>query len=250
MKWMQPKFLGTILALALVFSVACQQADQAATETDPAAEPAAPAPEQGSNASASQLAPQVASAPVPPPAPAAPPAPAPPRTATLEAGTMMSIRLANTLSTKTNVTGDTFEARLESPLIVNGREVASSGTTLMGRVVESDPGGRVKGVASMAIELIHLHTADGEMLDISTNLISLEAESSKTKDATKVGIGSVLGAAIGAIAGGGKGAAIGGAAGAGAGTGMVLATRGDAAEIGSETVLDFELSSPVTVQLP
>ncbi|MBI2818799.1 MAG: hypothetical protein HYX73_02380 [Acidobacteria bacterium] len=40
---------------------------------------------------------------------------------------------------------------------------------------------------------------------------------------------------------------IGASAGAGAGTAVVLSTRGDAAEIGSETPLTFELQSPVTV---
>ncbi len=39
----------------------------------------------------------------------------------------------------------------------------------------------------------------------------------------------------------------GAATGAGAGTGVVLATRGEAAVIASETVLDFELRFPVTV---
>jgi hypothetical protein len=75
----------------------------------------------------------------------------------------------------------------------------------------------------------------------------LEAQTSRRDDAAKVGIATGIGAAVGAIAGGGKGAAIGAATGAGAGTGVVLATRGDAAEIASETVLNFQLTSPVTV---
>jgi len=94
-----------------------------------------------------------------------------------------------------------------------------------------------------------LHTPDGQVYDIATNNVSVNATTSKTKDATKVAIGTGVGAAIGAIAGGGKGAAIGAATGAGAGTGVVLATRGDPAEIPSEAVLDFSLSSPVTVNL-
>ncbi len=64
----------------------------------------------------------------------------------------------------------------------------------------------------------------------------------------KVGIASGIGAAIGAIAGGGKGAAIGAGAGAAGGTGMVLGTRGEAAQIAPETVISLKLSSPVTVQ--
>ena len=64
----------------------------------------------------------------------------------------------------------------------------------------------------------------------------------------KVGVASGIGAAIGAIAGGGKGAAIGAGAGAAGGTGLVLGTRGEAAELPAETVLSFKLAAPVNVQ--
>jgi len=125
--------------------------------------------------------------------------------------------------------------------------VAEKGTAVMGRVVESDPGGRIKGVASLQLQLTSLKTAEGREIKISTNTIEREAATTKGQDAAKVGIGAGVGAAIGALAGGGKGAAIGAAAGAGAGTGAVLATRGKAAEVPAETRLTFKLSEPVRV---
>ena len=70
---------------------------------------------------------------------------------------------------------------------------------------------------------------------------------STTQDAEKIGGGAALGAIIGAIAGGGKGAAIGAGAGGAAGTGTVLATRGKAAVLPSESRLTFRLSAPVTI---
>ena len=114
-------------------------------------------------------------------------------------------------------------------------------------VVQADKGGRVKDRASLTVQLTGLHTTAGHVLEISTNSISREAKATKGKDAAKIGIGSGIGAAIGAIAGGGKGAAISATAGAGAGSGVVLATTGDPAVIPSETVLVFELSSPVLI---
>ena len=65
----------------------------------------------------------------------------------------------------------------------------------------------------------------------------------------KAGGGAALGAIIGAIAGGGKGAAIGAAAGAGAGTGVNAVTRGEQAQIESESRLEFRLQSPITVSV-
>ncbi|MBE0660305.1 MAG: hypothetical protein IH602_21610, partial [Bryobacteraceae bacterium] len=115
------------------------------------------------------------------------------------------------------------------------------------RIVDSDKGGRVKGLATMSLQMTRLHTASGGSVDISTSTITHAANTTKKKDAVKIGIGSGVGAAIGAIAGGGKGAAIGAAAGAGAGTGAVLATHGDSAGFPSESVLHFTLRSPVRV---
>jgi hypothetical protein len=114
-------------------------------------------------------------------------------------------------------------------------------------VVESDPGGRVKGVASIAVQLTGLRTDGGQQIEISTGSVARQASTTKRQDAQKVGIGAGVGAAIGAIAGGGKGAAIGAAVGGGAGTGAVLATRGKSAVLASETVLTFKLLYPVTI---
>ena len=206
----------------------------AATSPNPAA--AKPAPPK------TEATAKPAAAPTPAPA-----APAPPKPVVLAAGTALKVRTTNTLSTKLQKAGDTFEVSLAEPLVVDGKEVVAKNTMLMGRVVESDPGGRVKGVASLSIELNHLHTADGKMVEIATNTVSVEAASSAKKDAVKVGVATAVGTAIGAIAGGKKGAGIGAATGAGAGTAVVLGTRGDAAEIAGETLLDFSLRSTVTL---
>ncbi|MBI3696094.1 MAG: hypothetical protein HY238_14785 [Acidobacteria bacterium] len=166
---------------------------------------------------------------------------------TLPAGTPLRVRTSIALSTNTHEAGQTFTAHLEEPLVHGGKVVAPKGAEVEGKIIEAGKGGRVKGRAALAVQLIQLRTAGGHAVHIATNTISHEAASTKGKDAAKIGIGSGVGAAIGAIAGGGKGAAIGAAAGAGAGTGVVLATRGDAAVIPAETVLQFELHSPVTV---
>ena len=166
---------------------------------------------------------------------------------TLPAGTPIRVRLVSTLSTANQSAGDTFEATLVEPLVVEGRTVAAKGASVTGKVVESDPGGRVKGVARIAVQLTGLRTEGGRQIAISTGSAARRAGTTKGRDAQKVGIGAGVGAAIGAIAGGGKGAAIGAAAGAGAGTGTVLATRGKPAVLRSETVLNFKLRYPVTV---
>ena len=184
----------------------------------------------------------------PAPAKVEPPKPEPPKSYTVAAGTPISVRTTTQLSTKTNEAGSTFEASLAEPLVVDGYVVAKKGATVEGVVTQSDDGGRVKGKAFMTLSLRKLTTADGHAISIKTSDASQEAQSGKKKDAAKVGIATGIGAAIGAIAGGGRGAAIGAGAGAAGGTGVVLATKGQAAVVPAESILNFTLAAPITVQ--
>jgi hypothetical protein len=173
--------------------------------------------------------------------------PPPPRTFTLSSGRVISVYTASPISTKTNKTGDTFTGSLSKAIVDGDWVIAKQGAPVEGVVTSSDPGGRVKGVASIAVALKSLTLADGSRVAISTGPYNKLAPTSKKKDAKKIGIGAGAGAVIGAIAGGGKGAAIGAGVGGGAGTAATLATRGDPAEIPGETLLTFRLSAPVTV---
>jgi hypothetical protein len=165
---------------------------------------------------------------------------------TIAQGTPLRIRTDSALSTKTAKAGDTFTATLMEPLVVDGKEIAPRGARAQGRVVNSDEGGRVKGVASISVRLTQIHVGTRDVA-ITTGTIGRQARTTKKKDAVKVGIGAGIGAAIGAIAGGGEGAAIGAGAGGAAGTGLVLATHGEPAVIPAETVLTFKLTAPVTL---
>jgi len=170
-----------------------------------------------------------------------------PPSVTIAAGTPIRIRTQTTLSTKSTQSGDRFTGTLAEPIVIEGMTLAPRGSQVEGLVVESDPGGRVKGVATISLRLTKLRIGDRNV-EIQTRTIARQAHATKRKDAAKVGIGAGIGAAIGAIAGGGEGAAIGAGAGGAAGTGLVLATHGDPAVIGAESVLTFRLTEPVTVE--
>jgi hypothetical protein len=276
------RFIGSaLLAAAAVAAVSCNllnrpapEQTQSATEPSSAGETAmqqAPEPSNLAPPSAEQAPPaQPAAAPPPaasrpvravqPPASTpersaaperavapAPPPPPPVNRATFAAGTPLIVRTTTAISTKTARSGERFVASLEEPLMEGTWMVAPKGATVEGVVVTADPGGKVKGVASLSVKATGFTTADGQRIEVSTAPVTFEAKSSTKKDALKVGIATGVGAAIGAIAGGGKGAAIGAGVGAGAGTGGVLLTRGDAAVLPSETVVSFELAAPVTV---
>ena len=228
-----------------------------ASSAAPAAAPAGTAPQGAASASAPTGAqppaatPQAAStepAPAAPVAPAPPPPPPPPpRTYTLKEGRTIAVYTTTSLSTKTNQSGERFSATLAEPIVDGDWVVAKKGAHVEGVVVDSDPGGKVKEVASIVVTLDSLTLADGRSVRLSASQFSRQAKTTKGKDAKKIGIGAGVGAAIGAIAGGGKGAAIGAGIGGAAGTGAVLATHGDPAVISAETRLSFTLRSPVKI---
>lgn len=164
-------------------------------------------------------------------------------------GTRVSVRTAVALSTKTARTGQAFESTLEQPLSAGGKVVLPRGAVVRGVVAESNPGGRLKGAAHIAVRLTEVRLADGRQKTLRTNVVTRHARRTRKRDAMTIGIGSGLGAAVGAIAGGGVGAAIGAGAGGGAGTAGVLLTRGAPAVIPAESLLTFTLRDPLTVQL-
>lgn len=173
--------------------------------------------------------------------------PAPPRTHTIAAGTPITVTTSNDISTKTAKAGDRFSASLNTAITDGDWVIARRGANVEGVVVESDSGGRIKGKASITVELKSLTLADGRTVALSTSNFTKEAKSSVKKDAIKTGVGAGIGAAIGAIAGGGKGAAIGAGAGGAAGGGYVLATKGDPAVISSESSVTFRINDAITV---
>ncbi len=167
---------------------------------------------------------------------------------TVLSGTELRVRLANSVSSETNQTGDNFEAILDQDLVVDGHVVAPNGSTLMGQLTEVVPSGKVKGRAKITLQLRELRTGEGSY-PIESDQISVESEGSMKEDATKVGIGVGIGAVVGAIAGGKKGAAVGTAIGGGTGTAAVLLTKGNEVEFEAEQEFQFQLVEDLKVTL-
>jgi hypothetical protein len=165
---------------------------------------------------------------------------------TLPAGTLVTVRVAQMLSSDRSVIGDTFTAELQQPLVVEGWVVARRGQTILGRVAVAQRAGRIRGTSQLGVELSSLVLVDGQQLPVRTQLQQASGGTSTGRDAQGIGTTTGLGTIIGAAAGDGKGAAIGAGAGAAAGIAGVLLTRGRPTIIPPESVLTFQLQSPLT----
>lgn len=163
------------------------------------------------------------------------------------AGTHLVVRMIDGIDSNQNKVGDTFQATLEEPLIVNSTQVAPKGATVYGKLEQVKSAGRVMGQSELRLALTGI-VLNGATYNITTGDYNVQGKSRGKQTAERAGIGAALGGIIGAIAGGGKGAAIGAGVGAGAGTATQVLTHGQQVHVPSETVLNFTLQQPV--QLP
>lgn len=175
-----------------------------------------------------------------------PPPPLPIKMVTVDSGTPISVRLADSIDSNKNQPGDTFRATIDSP-IYSGDEIAiPSGATVVGRVVEVKDSGRFSGSPQLALELTTL-SINNRQYPIRTNQFTKQGGSQGARTAKTVGGGAAIGALIGAIAGGGKGAAIGAAVGAAGGGGVQAARGAQSLHLGPEARLNFRLDAPLSV---
>jgi hypothetical protein len=229
---------------------ASPSSDQAAADEVPP--PEAPGENPSAITQASPLVAAAAATPAPPaptpPPEAAPPAPAvkPPEQITIPSGTILSVRMIDSIDSSRNHAGDDFAATLEAPVVVGERTILARNSDARVRLVQATTAGHMSGRSDLKVELVSV-TAGGQTYQLQTSYHEQEGASRTTRTAETVGGGAVLGALIGAIAGRGRGAAIGSVAGAGTGTAVEAGTHGQQVKIPSETKLDFTLKSPVTI---
>ncbi len=163
------------------------------------------------------------------------------------AGTFLTVRVNQMLSSDKNQPGDAFSATLVEPVVANGIVIAEPGQTIGGRVAEAKKAGRMEGVARLGVELTSLSLVDGQQIPIHSQLVSRKGDTSVGRDAGAIVGTTALGAAVGAAAGWGTGAAIGAGAGLVAGTVGVLLTRGHPSVIYPEQILTFRLDAPLAI---
>lgn len=184
----------------------------------------------------------------PAPAPAPPPAePARPEFVTVPAGQRVSVRMTDAIDSSKNSVGQEFQASLDAPVTSGDRVVLPAGAPCTVTLQNVASAGRIKGRSELAVALTSIRYR-GRTYRVDTGAVEQQGKARGKQTAVRTGIGAAAGAIIGGLAGGGKGAAIGSAAGGGAGFGFNALTHGPQVKIPSETVLSFQLQSPLRIE--
>jgi hypothetical protein len=206
-------------------------------------------------------------APAPPPPPAAAAAPAPrervrlmrPETAapapapapearyfTIPAGTVLNVRMIDGVDSEVSQVGQTFQASLDDPIMVDGETAVPRGADVVAKLVEDKQSGKISGRTELTLDLVSIRV-NGRTVDLNTEEVKTSSESRTAKSGKVVGGTAAVGAILGGIFGGGKGAAIGAVSGAGAGAAVQVLTKGQRVKIPAETRLSFTLQNATKI---
>ncbi len=162
-------------------------------------------------------------------------------------GTLLSVRITDPLSTANLKGGEYFQATAASDVYANGVLAVPRGTVLTGQVVEAKNAGALAGTPRLELRLTSLQLGP-TTYPLESDVWSSQGPSKSGYTATNTVGGAAVGALIGAVAGGGLGAGVGAIAGGTTGAVISGATHGPRLTLPPETLLQFHLDQPLTVQ--
>jgi hypothetical protein len=173
-------------------------------------------------------------------------APAGPLNIDLPGGTAIAVRMIDAVDSERHRVGQTFQASVDEPVVVNGETVIPRGADALVKLIDDQESGKLTGKTVLTLDLAAVKV-NGRMVDLLTSGVQQSSTSRGARTAKVAGGAAAAGAIIGAIAGGGRGAAIGAGAGGAAGAGAEMATRGQRVRVPAETRLTFTLQSATRI---
>lgn len=179
---------------------------------------------------------------------------------TVDSGTVMRVRMEQTITSKTAKVGNTFFVTVTEPVYSNsGVVVIPVGSRLTGRVDAVKPAAKGGKPGEIDARFVSVRLPNGRVRTINGSLTELTGKSDVDNEGTVsgdkmkhrkvifIGGGAAGGAVLGAIVGGGKATAVGAVLGAGAGFLGERLLKGPEAEVKSGTEFGVYLNQAISL---
>jgi hypothetical protein len=168
--------------------------------------------------------------------------------AQIPAGTVVSVRMIDSISSERNDPGQVFRGWLAAPVRLNHSVVLPQGSTAFVRLVNVERAGDIKGRDELTLQLDRIVTPKGVAYPVHSYIVEFRGHSQGKRTAKSAGIGGAIGGGVGALLGGGTGALVGGTVGAGAGVLHEATKSKRPIFIGSESLVNFRLAQPIPLR--
>jgi hypothetical protein len=166
---------------------------------------------------------------------------------TIPSGTLLQIRVSEPLDISKLQDGSVFQATAASDVFEGNVLAIPRGAVLQGTVVHVKKPGALGGSGELQLQITSVNLG-GRTYPIATDIWSNKGPNKAGYTAGNAIGGAAVGAIIGGLIGRGAGAGIGAAVGGGAGLAASAGTNGPRLYLPAESLLNFHLSSAVTVQ--
>ena len=252
--------LALVLAASLAGCGARKTANETSTATDSTAFATNPTEQGPGGITPEAGAPAPAPTPAPEPTPRRttpkqrsprpePAAPAPIQNPgiTVPTGTPLAITLTTELTSKTAKVGDAWTGVVKENVVVDGKTVIPSGSTVSGTVAVAKPAQRGDR-AQLGLALNSLNV-EGSEYRVDAVMEAVVAGSTRARNVGSVVGGAAAGALVGkAVSGSGKGAGIGGLLGGLVAGGAVARSEGYQVELKQGAEISFKTSQSVAIK--
>ena len=118
--------------------------------------------------------------------------------ATIPSGTVLTIRMVDSVDSERDTVGKTFRASLDEPVLdARGSTIVARGADVVVKLVDDKQSGRVTGRTELTLDLVSFRV-NGRDVDIDTVSVTQASESRTGRSGKMIGGGAALGAVIGA----------------------------------------------------
>ena len=167
---------------------------------------------------------------------------------TVPSGAAVRVRTIDPIDINSAHPGMKFRGSLADPVMnLNGSVLIPRGAPVQLSVVSVQKEGRLKGRDRIAVKVDSI-SFNGRSLPVVSSVAESRGNRQGRNTLRDAGIGAGAGGLIGGLVGGGTGLAVGALVGGGGGTAVSAATQKSRLTIPAESVLSFQLQSPLRVK--